>query len=427
MKPELLIPVEGNHNQTIFLLSLTQARPGSYHLLRTRTESVADRAIKTLCHELGVRIVSQSEAQQVSYSRVYSHGWAAPNHALKGLRYEMLIIYGDGLTNRFMICNWPEAGGLVLWGSELFGGHAHELKYENLDLIIVSGSHIQQIWRLVFQTVDISVKPFFDYSNSLIVAMRYWGTSTYSGVAMSDVRSALASMPVDGESNRRILLKKDNRWNAKVSQESLVSGVFPNSEVEILEMPAEYRKKLGHLACMDALAFTHDFAGAALFGFDGSLPLTFALAQPDSKVLIPAWRPEPSSKLSSHGFIRENLDWHASLLGSDPKLLQQFSDVAEAKSLLLALSAVRKPVTISDDEFGAIARTLIGDWAAPDVNDVLFLESLLRKNDSPLRKGLARMLARAKKSRVITELYFSASRNLFLRKIIQRLTSRIGL
>lgn len=427
MKPSLLMPVEGNHNQTMFLLALTLSRPASYHLYETRTEHLADRAIRRVCVLFGVKIVGAREANSTDYDAVYCHGWGVPKALIEGLKYESLRLYGDGLTNRFMVENWPQVSGLVVWGTELFEPHLEELTYGNLGLEFVSRIHLQETWRTLLRVSGVRRGLLDDHAGVLIVAMRYWCTSTYSGVPLDSVREVLEDVAKQIETPKLVLVKRDSRWNSRQDEMAIVKSAFGNSEVEEFEMPKRLTRKLGHLACMDALAYSENFSSASVFGFDGSLPFTFALTQPGCQVLVPSWRPKSNPELPTNKFISENLDWHSSVLDQDHKMASLFPAMVESQALLDALSFVRNPGTSSDAEFGAIARVLIRDWADPQGNDILFMEALLRKNDSSRSRALSTLLVKMKKSKLITSLYFVAIRNLSLRRLIRLIVSRIGL
>jgi len=427
MKPSLLVPVEGNHNQTMFLLALTLSRPAIYHLYATRTENLADKAIRKVCLAFGVKIVDSDEANVTEYGKVYCHGWGVPKVIVDSLKFDSLYLYGDGLTNRFMSTNWPQVSGLVVWGTELFEPHVGELAYDNMSLEFVSSIHIKETWRTLLRVSGAKSHSFGDYSEVLIVAMRYWCTSTYSGVSIDSVREVLQSVAEQIDTPKLVLVKRDSRWNSKQGEMAIVKGVFGNSEVEEFEMPKSLRQRLGHLACMDALAYSEDFSEVKIFGFDGSLPLTFALTQPNSHVLVPSWRPLSNPDLPPNKFITENLDWQSSVLRHDGEVGNLFPAQVESQSLRDAISSVRHPGTSSDAEFGAVARVLIRDWADPKGNDILFLEALLRRYSSSGIRTKSAFGSKIKQSRLVTAMYFVAIRNLRLRRLIRWMVGKFGL
>lgn len=78
-----------------------------------------------------------------------------------------------------------------------------------------------------------------------------------------------------------IQVAEDFRWSHSISQIELVEDVVPHSRVSRFVYSRKTLRKFGHLATLDLLAYSSNFRNSFFFGFDGSLPATFYLTQPN--------------------------------------------------------------------------------------------------------------------------------------------------
>lgn len=420
---QLIIPVPGNHNNTILLLALAKQLDDPIDMVFFPTDMVADRILREVAQELGVNLIDMSEGRRRRpYSTIFFHGWSrnmAEIESINGYNAATKYLYGDGLSNRLM-AGESAVDGFVIWASNHLHLKLADIIQPGKQIIEVNNEAIRQVWKRVVEIADIGEPKLGIESGSSLIGMRYWGSSTYLGIGLREVRAALSSAYESSSKPEVLWVKEDTRWQSPISQVDLVREVMAHDDVRPLNMPTKMRRKLGHLANLDAFAYSTDFPEISFFGFDGSLPLTLHFTQPSVHVLVPSLRFDSSFPAAK--MINENLDWHGAVLTEDVTMQREILPLLiESKSLQRSIAGARPGAGLSDANLGHVARVLVRDWGSQSeaTTEQLSWAIQARARQSKRRQKVIRAL---RDSKLVERIYFSAARFLLLRKLLVRLS-----
>lgn len=418
----LYVPVRSNHNQTLFLFALSMTEIGKKDMVFYPTDFVADAVVRRLANELGITLISQEESLKNQYDVVYLHGWNVDPVLLSSVKAEAFFIYADGLSNRSAFPNEKDFQGLVFWGSEILDKGILEPALQ-IQSKFVSNNLVAEVWKSIFQTVKLPPLTLDLNEGSPFVAFRYWGSSTYLGLTTRDIRDSIISAFSDSPDSDTVYFAADSRWRLPHSQKHVLSTVFEDRRLVEFQLPAVWRRKLGHFANLDAALYSTAFPEIKFYGFDGSLPITFLLNQSQTKVLVPTWR--PPGDLPSQKLVTENLDWHSELLEKSIHYKEKFSKLNPSKVLIEALCLVRTGETPPPEYLGKIVLALHDDWgdssrSAVDEVSRLIMSNASRATNIFSARKLANLL---RESSIATRVFYYLVRFLPLRKILVKISS----
>ena len=419
MLRDLIVPVRGNHNATLFLLGYVLNKPGRYSILLSRTDIVADKLIIQLCDELGVKIYAREELVGTKFDKVFVHPWNTESHPLKDIQFNELWVYADGMSNRVAADEWKSASGFIFWGSHApFESLAHTLA-QGFEISPINSQ--REIWSSLLRLAGL--KPRQSYVDGLegssLVAMRYWGASTYSALSAQHVSEALDQFALSTEGGP-VRVKLDSRWQNPIRQKDLLRRSFPKSKIEPFSNSLEEIRKLGHLASLDTYIFTCDFPRTDFLGFDGSLPPTFISSQSSVKVFVPDMARVMNSKLAIHAGVLENLAWHKALLeGSE--ISSAGRSLVFSHSVMRSLAQVRGEAVAEDEELGRIVRSML--FSSNDPVSSSQIQSLQAIASLKLAKSMrpapiARLFGMVRSSEVAQKIFYRSARYLPLRKLL---------
>ena len=418
----LLIPVPGNHNNTVLLLALSQALEDETTLVFFPTEHAADKILREVAKELRVTLISPNDlSNSPSPSKIFFHGWSrnlAQVSSIPGFAGARKYLYGDGLSNRLM-AGESEVDGFVLWASDYLDPDLVEASYPLKKFIGVYNRQIQDVWKRIVRLGNCGSTDIGLEAGASLIGMRYWGSSTYLGIGLQEVRDALSSAYENVPRPKVLWVKEDSRWQPPISQIQLVRETLAHDDVRVLDLPLRLRRNLGHLANLDAVAYTSQFPVSSFFGFDGSLPLTMHATQPKVKVILPSIRFKTAFPPAQ--MISENFDWHAAVLTGDVARQRDiFPQLVESQSLRRSLAGARPGPGHVDRDLGHVARVLLRDWGNDTETLTEQLSSAIqaRAKQSRCRRKIYGML---RSSRYVERAYFAMARFLPLRKLLVRL------
>jgi len=422
----LLIPVRGNHNNTVLLLALSQTLAGERFLVTFPTDVVADKLIQATALDLGVKLVRPDELLAMQpFDRIVLHGWSrdlAFLSTIPGFSKASIFLYGDGLSNRLMIGD-TAATGFVLWGSEFIHIPQFQLLYPEMNILAVSNESIRGIWQMLTSQVGLQFEELGLTRGCSLVAMRYWASSTYLGIGLQDVRNAISGAYEIEPEPSTIWVKEDSRWQAPVDQVSLVRETLGHGDVRAFNLPLKFRRKMGHLANFDTVAYCSTLPEMSFFGFDGSLPLTIFYTQKNVKVLQTPFRLRSSFPPAQ--MLDENLDWQSAVISNSKNAqLDLIPKLVDSHSLRSSLFGVRAGKGYTNTHLGYITRTLLRDWG----DDT---ESLVTQLANSIQGSARRTRVRRRVTKLIREsswldrTYFFLARFLLLRKLMMTLSRKL--
>lgn len=419
MLRDLFVPVQGNHNATLFLLGHVLNKPGRYSILLSRTDIVADKVIIRLCDELGVKIYAREELVGTKFDKVFVHPWNTESHPLKDIQFNELWIYADGMSNRVAIDEWKAASGFIFWGSHAPFEAMSQNSAQNFEMSPINSQ--REIWSSLLRLAGL--KPRQSYVDGLegssLVAMRYWGSSTYSALSAQHVSEALNQFALSTGSGA-VRVKLDSRWQNPISQKDLLRRSFPKSKIEPFSNSHEEIRKLGHLASLDTYIFTCDFPRADFFGFDGSLPPTFMSSQSSVRVFVPDMAQVMNPKLAIHAVVLENLAWHKALLeGSE--ITSAGRSLVFSHSVMRSLAQVRGEPVVEDEELGRIVRSML--FSSNDPVSSSRIKSLQEMTSLELANSMrpaliSKLLGRLRSSEFAQKIFYRSAEYLPLRKLL---------
>jgi hypothetical protein len=423
MLRDLIFPVLGNHNATLFLLGHTLNSPHKYSLVMSPTDVVADAVVSKLCNWLGVETVAISDLSGREFRRVYAHPWNTEGQSLSEISFEELWIFADGLSNRVMMDEWPAADGFLFWGPVPPFDPGKEMPGVRFQMSSLETQRL--IWSKILEFTGLPTRQNFvsQLEGSALVAMRYWGSATYSNLSHFFVQEALGQFRNFTDA-KDLFLKRDSRWVHPISQSAIVSRSFPNCNVKVLSNTRMEQARLGHLASLDTYLFTCDFPKLDFLGFDGSLPPTVLATQGAVEVFVPDMSRVMSRDLPIQAVVLENLDWHRAIkVGEEP--WAHGGELLNSLSLKGAIAESRGLPIQGDAHLGRIVKSLL--FSMESNLDASDLERLRRgitreelRRERPSR--VSGLIVRVKGSRFAMSLYYQAARYLPLRRIMVSLS-----
>ena len=420
---DLIFPVLGNHNAILFLLGHTLNFPYKYSLVLSPTDVVADAVVSKLCRKLGVEIVSANELPGQKFRRVYVHPWNTEGQSLTEIHYDELWVFADGLSNRVMMADWPSAKGFLFWGPKPPfnpGGKIGEIQFQTSSLDSQS-----IVWSQILEITGLPKRQEFvsRLEDSALIAMRYWGSATYSNLSHRFVQEALVQFSESTDA-KDIFWKRDSRWAHPIGQAEIVSSSFPNSKIRTLSSTRLEQARLGHLASLDKYLFTCNFPKLDFLGFDGSLPPTVLATQTAVNVFVPDLESVMSRDVAIHAVVLENLEWHKALK-EDEDAFTSGQALLQSLSLKEVIAEARGRPIEGDNNIGKVVRSLM--FSVDSSLDSSALDRLRRgiareeKRTSRSSKS-ASLIQALKKSPLAMKLFYLSARYLPLRRLIVALS-----
>lgn len=427
-KSDLLVPVLGNHNATLFLLSYVIHQPGRYSLVLTPSDAVADKRIRELCHWLGVEVLDRSQVEGRRFRRIFLHPWNTESHPSSLDIADEIWIYADGLSGRVMASSWEQASGFLVWAPQmdfLDPETAHPIH----KAIFLGVNEMSEIWSKLFQLTGLKppLEKVARLQESTFIAMRYWGNGTYSSLSHFHASESLRQFAQE-VSGSRLVLKRDSRWTLPFSQEDLVRRAFPGSKVTTFTNSLAEQARLGHLASLDSYIFTCPWPSLDFFGFDGSLGPTLLMTQPKVRVFLPELQDFLNPLVPIHRVVQENLDWQRSMatkLGNRSAI----EAILQSDSMREALEDSRGGRALDSSELGERIRVVLAHpGAGLTGRDVAKLQALITQSQRDLAKQtvIDLTITSLRDSRWAQTLYFWAARFLPLRKLMVRASRLIS-
>lgn len=411
----LLIPALNNHFQTMQLLALAEKRGGIPFMLVIQTDEAADGAIRKLAKQQGVTLLAPGEAQEVQFDRVYAHAWTHDLEFLGSLRYNELFVYADGLSNRFRQDRLPSVAGYVFWGEELLGGCDWSVIGPGLIVELVSVDLIKSQWIALAEVMQISSQQLEEVVGKpdLLIAFRYWGSSIYSGLGLSEIKTYLSIAFGRARKIESVLLAPDFRWDLKISQLDLVKEIAPDSQVEELTFPLEIKKKLGHLCTLDLIAFNSKTFAYQVVAFDGSAALTYFLSSESTQVPI-VIQPVFEGTLPADRLVSENIAAHLEIIEKGRLTTPTVMKLVTSETLSEAISFGAKVLT--EDERNLLLARFVRDYRPPDTLATL---SVWLRASSKKGPSLEKMKLRLRSGTLARRIFFWGFRSSFARRLIQ--------
>jgi hypothetical protein len=419
MMRDLIFPVLGNHNATLFLLGHTLNCPGQYSLVLSPTDVIADSVVSTLCRKLGVEIVTIGELRGREFRRVYVHPWNTEGQSLTEIQFEELWVFADGLSNRVMMEEWPSAQGFLFWGPK--PPFNPNNKSGNIQVQTSSLDSQTVIWNQILEITGLPKRQEFvsRLEGSALIAMRYWGSATYSNLSHRFAHEALLQFRESTDA-QNVFWRRDSRWAHPMGQAELVSSSFPESKISTLPNTRQEQARLGHLASMDTYLFTCKFPSLDFLGFDGSLPPTVLATQSAVNVFIPDLGRVMSRDLAIHAVVLENLDWHRALRDrEDP---WTFGDaLLQSLSLKAVISEARGLPIEGDAQIGKVLRSLL--FLGQSTLNQSTLDQLRRgirrqEKRTASRTQFGKLVEKLKRSPLVMSIYYKSARYLPARRLI---------
>jgi hypothetical protein len=406
----------------VFLLALCDQLDGEKHLVFYQTDHQADQVIRKVAAKRGVKLIDESLAKTSFYKNVFHHGWNQDRTFLKALRFENRYIYGDGLSNRTMKTLDEKSSGCVFWGSEILDKNKF-VDTQSGNNLFVTNAAIAGVWSDIKVLMRLGKSRQEIKADTLLLAFRYWGSNTYLGISIDDIVSTLENVKENAPFFDSIYLAPDSRWVLPISQRDIVKKVFPGVRVHSFSPNLKLRLRLGHLANLDYLCYSHSFPRMAFFGFDGSLPLTFMLTQPLVKVIAPSWRPTPD--LPSAMLIRENYAWQECIRTNnwDDALIRE---VAFGSESLYSALEISRGGNIPDNHISAVVKQLHRDWGRKNSTLLTGTAQVFFSSNRKLGASILMEKIRSlRENRLIVAAYFWIVRSLILRKAVVWISRRL--
>ena len=259
--------------------------------------------------------------------------------------------------------------------------------------------------------------------DSALIAMRYWGSATYSNLSHRFVQEALVQFSESTDA-KDIFWKRDSRWAHPIGQAEIVSSSFPNSKIRTLSSTRLEQARLGHLASLDKYLFTCNFPKLDFLGFDGSLPPTVLATQTAVNVFVPDLESVMSRDVAINAVVLENLEWHKALK-EDEDAFTSGQALLQSLSLKEVIAEARGRPIEGDNNIGKVVRSLM--FSVDSSLDSSALDRLRRgiareeKRTSRSSKS-ASLIQALKKSPLAMKLFYLSARYLPLRRLIVALS-----
>lgn len=424
----LLVPTLGNHNSSLFLLSMAMNHPGKYSFLMSKTDHLADKIIQQVCKWLSIELVNREDAANFAWDKVYLHPWNTESHpSFDESQVGQLWIYADGLSNRVIAGDWPNAHGVVFWGDSP-PCRPKSLGYDLETMNSPLEAH-REMYRFIGAVAGLQSRQ--DWVNrlegSLVIGMRYWGAATYSSLNQFHVIETLQRVSAL-KPDLEVKVKLDSRWALPSDQLRLVKQAFPGRKVSVIDNSNQQKSRLGHLASLDADAFRHIFPTSALFGFDGSLPPTFHSTQKNVEVVVPDLSDILVPSIPVHQVILENLLWHRALV-TGTALEAAGEALIDGAAMRGALSWARESRALTHVELEALVQSVTYNLSGNSAQKILIdAKKALERQEERERKQSLRSLViqRLKGSSLILDIYLQLARILWVRKLMIRWARKIN-
>ncbi len=423
---DLFVPALGNHNATLFFFSFVLENPGDYALVLHPSDAVADARIRELCAWLNIEVIEPKDLRNRKFNRVYLHPWNTEGHLGIQKQAGEVWIYADGMSGRVSTDAWRGASGFLVW-SNAESGHKHRTA-SSFTIRISPVREMRRIWTKLYSLagIPLPIEKVQSLEGAVLVAMRYWGASTYSTLSHHHVLGVLKEF-ARHTSGRPVFFKRDSRWNLPVQERQLVEAVFSGASVREYKNSTLEQVRLGHLASLDSHIFSVDWPMVDFFGFDGTLGPTFLMAQEQVRVFVPENLTLFDSTIPIHKVIVENFSWHKSLKAS-PRTPHLPDTLLTGGSMMAALAESRGQVPLNNTELGKRLKAILGKSSHPvssaDAKELLTIANSIeaKRFARDSKPGLFMVL---KNSRVAGYLYFQAARFLPLRRAMVWVSKRI--